>query len=121
MRNWSFGFKTEESYAEAANALMEIFKNSEDFKNRKIVLCGITDKDGSKKIFLSIEDNVPGSFVISTSNAYGKHLANGFLAIKPDCRDDINLKLPIDVTINSWWEEDPKPKVVESTEDGKGN
>lgn len=107
MRNWSFSFdKNENEYNEAANALMEMFKDSEDYKKKKIVICGVKDKDETYKIFLSIEDTVPGSFIVSVSNAFEKHLTNAFTVVKSDCKD-INVKLPIDCKINSWYEADP--------------
>ena len=102
MRNWMFSFNNDEEYSVAGAQLVEMFKDSEDYKNKKIVVAGATDKDGTKKVFLSIEDSVPGSFIVSVSNAFEKNLENNFTAIKADCKD-INIKLPKNTMISSWY------------------
>lgn len=102
MRNWSFTFNTEEEYNVAGKMFFELFKDSMDYKNKKIIIANGTDKDGTKLIFISIEDSVPGSFITSISNAFEKNLENNFTVIKADCKD-INVKLPKDCKIYSWY------------------
>ena len=106
MRFWSFTFNTEEEYGIAANQFMDMFKDSEDYKKKKIVVGSLKEIDQVHKIFLSIEDSVPGSFIISVSNAFEKNLKNVFTIIKSDCKD-INIELPTSCKINSWYEDDP--------------
>jgi len=112
MRNWSFTFgKDKTKYNEAANSFMEMFKDSEDYKKKKIVICGVKDKDETYKIFLSIEDTVAGSFIVSTSNTTKGNLTNAFLAIKSDFKD-IHVYIPVDCSVNSWYEADPTVEKV---------
>ena len=107
MRIWSFKFNNQDEYSKASAELIEMFKDTEDYKNKKIILGGATDKDGSLKIFLSIDDDVPGSFITSVSNAFDKNLKNVFCVVKADCKD-INVELPTNCVINSWYEEEKK-------------
>lgn len=109
MRSWSFKFNNEAECDKAGAAFMEMFKDTEDYKKRKIVLGRVKDKDDSFKIFLSIDDDVPGSFIISVSNAFEKNLKNVFCVVKADCKD-INVELPTNCAINSWYDEEPAKK-----------
>lgn len=104
MRNWSFTFNTEEEYNIAGKQFMDMFENSKDYKVKKIIICGVVDGD-SRKIYLSIEDTVAGSFLVTVVNAFDKNLKNIFTSVKADCKD-MNIILPSDCKINSWWEED---------------
>lgn len=106
MRSWSFKFNNEEEYNKASDQFVEMFKNSEDYKKKKIVIAGVKDKDESLKIFLSIYDSVAGSFIVSVSNAFDKNLKNAFCVIKADCKD-INIELPTNCLIESWYDKEP--------------
>ena len=109
MRSYSFSFNNIEDSTKAFEALKIMFGDSEDFKKKKIVFCRVQDKEDSFKIFMSIEDTVPGSFSVIVTNAFDKNLKNVFTAVKADCKD-INIELPLDCQITSWYEPDPAVK-----------
>lgn len=109
MRSWSFKFNNEAECDKAGATFIEMFKDTEDYKNKKIILGRGVDKDGSFKIFLSINDDVPGSFITSVSNAFEKNLKNIFCVVKADCKD-INIELPANCQILSWYDEEPAKK-----------
>ena len=101
MRNWSFSFGTKEESESAFMQLFEIFKEAEDFKKKRIIICK-AEENGENKVFLSIEDKVPGSFIVSVSNAFEKNLKNAFSVIKADCKEG-TIELPVDSKILSWY------------------
>lgn len=106
MRSWSFTFEREDECDYAFKQAFEMFKGTEDFRKKKVIICKGNENDGVYKLFMSIEDRVPGSFIISTSNAFGKPMKNVFTSVKADCKD-INIELPDDCKIMSWYEADP--------------
>ena len=106
MRNWSFVFNNEEDAGKAFVALQELFKECEDFKKKKIFFCTLKDEeDNLYKIFLGIKDEVPGAFNVIAMNAFNENRKNMFVVSKSDCKD-INVELPKDCKIASWWEAD---------------
>ena len=104
MRNWSFTLNNDKEYNEAANQLEEMFTNTKDYKDKKIII-GKMENGDQRKIYLSIEDGVAGAFTITTMNAFDKGLKNVFTTTKSDCKD-IRVEFPVNCTINSWYEED---------------
>lgn len=106
MRSWSFVFENSDDAAKAFVALQDMFKDCEDFKKKKIFYCAMKDKDDDMyKIFLGIEDNVAGVFNVITMNAFEENRKNMFTVTKSDCKD-INIELPKNCKIASWWEPD---------------
>ena len=104
MRNWSFTFNNDKEYSIAGKQLMDMFQDTKEYKEKKIIICGMEDGD-DRKIYMSIEDTVPGSYIVSIVNAFDKNVKNVFTCVKAGCKD-INVELPSNCKINSWWEED---------------
>ena len=99
MRNYYFTFKDEESRNIVFDSLFELFKGHKEFETGKIMFCR-TVEEGVNKVYLSIEDDVTGSFGIVSMNKTGE-LKLQFLA-KSDACNDFEVILPSDCTFGSY-------------------
>ena len=113
MRNWSFAFDKKEDCDKAFDQFFEMFKECKEYGEKKVIFCRTNENTDTWKIYLSIEDVVPGSFIVSVSNAFDKNLKNAFTVIKADCKD-IHVEFPTDCKIMSWYEKDLIGKKDES-------
>ena len=104
MRTICFGFKNEEERNAAFDQLFALFKDCKEFKEKKILFAK-TVENNENKVYLSIEDSVAGSYSIIFSNAFDKVLSIKFVAVKSEC-NNINVELPGDVKIATYWAEE---------------
>lgn len=106
MRDYFFTFKDEESRNVVFDSFYELFKGHKEFETGKIIFCR-TVEDGINKVYLSISDEVTGSFGIINMNAMGEKLKLQFFATSEAC-NDFDVVLPSDCMFGSSWEEEKK-------------
>ena len=107
MRVWVFRFNNEEEYSYAAKELTELFKDCQDYKDKKIIICGINKgKEGEIEIYVSADDKADGVYSLSTIHTTKGTIKNVFTVVKSDCNEKVNVDLPDNCKISTWWEED---------------
>ena len=104
MRNFYFTFKNEKERDYVFDEFVELFKGTKELETKDIVFCKVSF-DGTYKLYLSINDSVPGSFGITIMNSFGEPMKLMFMAVKAEC-GNIDVELPKDVMIGTDYCED---------------
>ena len=113
MRTYCLTFNNEEEANNTFAQFAEKFKDCTDVTIKKILLykAKIDDENKTSKIFLSIEDSVNGSYIFANINMFDKPYKIVFSSVKADCKD-MDVVIPIDCKIMSWYEPDPDRNVI---------
>lgn len=129
MRAYTFEFNNEKERNIFAEQLFILIKDTQDFKDRDLMTLK-WEKLGLFYAGLMVADCVPGSFTITSMNAFGKSLKTIFMAVKSEMPTQ-ELLIPDDVKISIEWKEDSvnRYKVIKTNfnflkkmlEEGVGN
>lgn len=106
MRTFVITFDNKNDMDVTLDNLFEVFKDSNDLKTGKIVMCKTTE-DGINKIYLHVSDKAAGSYAIVIANAFDAPMSFNFITTKSECKD-IPIKLPVNSSITTFYEDEKK-------------